>query len=111
MLSPAEYFKCLSEDIRLYACLLLHTEGELCVCELMEALGESQSKISRHLAQLRNCGLLDTERRGQWVYYSISKSNPDWIKELLDVSLGITSPQLNRYRKKLSSMKDRPLCS
>ncbi|SHE60028.1 transcriptional regulator, ArsR family [Microbulbifer donghaiensis] len=78
MISLVQFFKCLSDETRLNATLLIQKEGELCVCELMETLGESQSKISRHLAQLRNCGILTDTRRGQWVFYSVQSDLPDW---------------------------------
>ena len=52
-MTPTEFFKHLGDDIRLKSLLLIADEGELCVCELMAALGESsQPKISRHLALL-----------------------------------------------------------
>ena len=50
MISPSTFFKCLSDETRLLATLLIYKEGELCVCELIEAMNESQPKISRHLA-------------------------------------------------------------
>ena len=68
MIEPVRFFKCLSEELRLNSVLLIFNEGELCVCELMEALDVSQPKISRHLALLRSSGILNDTRRGQWVY-------------------------------------------
>lgn len=110
MIEPVQLFKCLSEEIRLYATLLIFTEGELCVCELMEALGDSQPKISRHLAQLRNCGILDDARRGQWVFYSIAKSLPGWAKEILDTAGKANKEALQVFQKNLNAMKSRPQC-
>src|SRR5690606_16643645 len=66
-LSPTEVYKALADDIRLTSLLLIQEKGELCVCELMAALEESQPKISRHLAQLRKSGLLIDKRQKQWV--------------------------------------------
>lgn len=105
---PAQFFKCLSEDIRLYSILLIFREGELCVCELMETLDESQPKISRHLAQLRSCGLLHDERREQWVYYSLNPDLPQWILSTLDTVCASQESELKPLLKKLKSMKDRP---
>lgn len=110
MLGPAQFFKCLSDETRLYAMLLIFMEGELCVCELMEAMNNSQPKISRHLAQLRNCGLLDDVRRGQWVFYSLAKNFPEWAKNILDTTCKAHSESLTIYQKNLSSMKFRPQC-
>lgn len=51
--TPLQLFKNLSDDTRLSLVLLLREKGELCVCELSETLRQSQPKISRHLALLR----------------------------------------------------------
>ncbi|MBD1559349.1 metalloregulator ArsR/SmtB family transcription factor [Vibrio sp. S9_S30] len=81
---PHLFFKMLSDETRLRCLLLLAREGSLCVCELMDALEESQPKISRHLAQLRQSGVLLDERRGQWVYYQISSELPGWLKNVIE---------------------------
>ena len=57
-LTPPIVFKCLADDTRARMTLLIAREGELCVCELTHALELSQPKISRHLAQLREAGIL-----------------------------------------------------
>ena len=69
--SLAALFKTLSEPVRLRIIYLLLKEGELCVCDLVETLELSQSVVSRHLAYLRNNGLVSTQREGIWVYYRI----------------------------------------
>lgn len=52
-------------------------DDEICVCFFVEALGESQPKISRHLAYLRRAGIVTTRRDGKWVHYRVAKpSNP-----------------------------------
>lgn len=56
-LTPLQLFKNLSDETRLNIILLLRESGELCVCELCDTLNESQPKISRHLAMLRESGL------------------------------------------------------
>lgn len=110
MLEPVQFFKCLSDETRLHATLLIHIEGELCVCELMEALGDSQPKISRHLAQLRNCGILDDARRGQWVFYSIARDLPQWASAILDSARDGCAIPLKSFSRNLKSMKNRPEC-
>ena len=87
MISPAQFFKCLSDDTRLRCVTLLQKEGKLCVCELTTALDLSQPKISRHLASLRQCGLLQDSREGQWVFYQINPKLPDWTSPLLSNAL------------------------
>jgi ArsR family transcriptional regulator len=62
----------LSDETRLRMVTLL-SGGELCVCEIMQALDISQTRASRNLGILRDAGLLVDRREGQWVYYSLSK--------------------------------------
>ena len=78
MLQPAQFFKCLADETRLRCLILLQRRGELCVCELTQALQMSQPKISRHLALLRTCRLLQDRRQGAWVYYRLHPALPDW---------------------------------
>ncbi|WP_107852743.1 metalloregulator ArsR/SmtB family transcription factor [Oceanimonas marisflavi] len=72
--APLSLFKALADDTRLQLVLLIMAEGEVCVCEMTHALNETQPKISRHLALLRQAGLLADRRDGQWVYYRLSPS-------------------------------------
>jgi ArsR family transcriptional regulator len=85
-IEPAAFFKCLSDDTRLRSLLLLQLHKELCVCDLMQALQESQPKVSRHLADLRACGLVQDERRGKWVYYRIHAALPAWARKVLQLA-------------------------
>lgn len=82
-MSPLLYFKCLADDTRLKSLLLLVAHQELCVCDLQQALDLSQPKVSRHLAELKKCGLVSDERRGRWVYYRVHPQLPSWVTELL----------------------------
>lgn len=45
---------------------------ELCVCELCDALGSTQSTLSTHLRLIRSAGLVSARREGKWMYYAIS---------------------------------------
>lgn len=110
MIDPAQFFKCLSDETRLYATLLIYQHDSLCVCELMEALEDSQPKISRHLAQLRNCGILDDTRRSQWVFYSISKKLPEWAIAVLCETSEACTGRLKHFEQNLNEMKSRPTC-
>ncbi len=83
MLQPAQFFKCLADETRLRCLLLLQQRGELCVCELTLALQMSQPNISRHLALLRTCRLLQDRRQGAWVYYRLHPDLPDWALAVL----------------------------
>ncbi|WP_413504353.1 metalloregulator ArsR/SmtB family transcription factor [Serratia grimesii] len=83
-LTPLKLFKNLSEETRLTVVLLLRQAGELCVCELSGALAESQPKISRHLAMLRESGLLLDRREGKWIYYRLSPHMPAWAAAIIE---------------------------
>ncbi|CAH0527133.1 metalloregulator ArsR/SmtB family transcription factor [Vibrio hippocampi] len=91
---PMTLHKCLSDRTRLMITLMIFSEVELSVGELCQALQESQPKISRALAILRNCGLVTDRRKGQWAFYSISKQLPLWAIEVLDASLRSVKPSL-----------------
>lgn len=77
------FFKSLADDTRLKILLLIKQEQELCVCELTEALALSQPKISRHIALLRQAGLLQDRRSGKWVYYRLSSDLLPWQVQTL----------------------------
>ena len=108
-MSPAQFFKCLSDETRLRCVALLQKQGKLCVCELTAALDLSQPKISRHLALLRQCGLLLDSRVGSWVYYQINPILPDWAFPLLANALTAVemSGQFQSDWERLSKTADR----
>jgi len=64
-------FKALSDETRLRIMVLL-SEKELCVCQLMWALELDQAKVSRHLTVLRSAGLVMDRRQGLWIFYSLA---------------------------------------
>ncbi len=72
MKAIAQIFKALSDETRLRILALL-TRGELCVCDLMAVLRLPQSTVSRHLAYLRNAGLISDRREGVWMYYRLEE--------------------------------------
>ncbi|MCG7546166.1 HTH-type transcriptional repressor AseR (plasmid) [Pseudoalteromonas sp. THAF3] len=82
-MSPLKLFKCLADDTRLKSVLIISQLGEACVCELMAALELDQPKVSRHLAELRKCDILQDQRRGKWVYYQLHQQLPGWAKEII----------------------------
>jgi len=67
--------ECLCDRTRLRIMNLL-LDGPLCVCHLQEVLREPQVKVSRHLAYLRERGLLAAERCGQWMIYRLPADPP-----------------------------------
>ncbi|MCF4997228.1 metalloregulator ArsR/SmtB family transcription factor [Pseudomonas syringae] len=109
MITPPEVFKNLADETRLRATLLIADQGELCVCELMCALDDSQPKISRHLAQLRSSGLLLDRRQGQWVYYRLNPQLPVWIHEILKLTSKANVHWLKDNAARLQNMQGRPV--
>ncbi len=66
----ARWFYALSDATRLQVIELL-VNGERCVCELQDAIGAAQSRLSFHLRVLREAGLVNDRRAGRWVHYSL----------------------------------------
>ena len=66
----ATLFAALSDRTRLRLLNLLDGR-EVCVCYFVEILGQSQPKISRHLAYLRRAGVVAARREGKWMHYKI----------------------------------------
>lgn len=103
-----QVFKCLSDETRLMLVLLIAQEQELCVCEMTHALKESQPKVSRHLAQLRQCGLLSDQREGHWVYYRLAPQLPTWTYDIVRAGAQGSAAQLATLTQRLTRMGDRP---
>lgn len=80
------FFMALADKTRLRLMNLMR-DREICVCFFAEVLGESQPKVSRHLAYLRNAGLVDTRRDGKWIHYSIAWPDDPRQKAVLDETL------------------------
>lgn len=108
MFTAVEFFKLVADDTRLRCLLLLVQEGELCVCELMTALNESQPKISRHLALLRDAKLLLDRRQGQWVFYRLNEAAPAWALATLQQVCAAHLDAIALMRQQLCQMGDRP---
>jgi ArsR family transcriptional regulator, arsenate/arsenite/antimonite-responsive transcriptional repressor len=80
----AQFFKVLADEARLQILWLLFNHRELCVCDIMEALGITQSKASRHLATLRHADLVVDRREGAWSYYSLRAPESDLERKQLE---------------------------
>lgn len=79
-------FLALSDKTRLRL-LALMADGDVPVGVLADSLGESQPKISRHLAYLRSAGLVSARRDGKWVYYGIESGMDAAVTRVLDATL------------------------
>ena len=106
-----QFFKALSEEMRLRIMMLL-TQGELCVCDLMFVLDEPQSKVSRHLAYLKHSGLTNSKRAGVWMHYCLKEPADDVHRAQLDFLKEQLShlPQFRMDREKLLGLKKQGGC-
>jgi len=76
-------FKALSDKTRLRIInLLLRSDLELCVCEIVDSLNEPQYNVSKHLKELKFAGLFEEKKMGRWVSYSLLPPQ-DKFKEFL----------------------------
>ncbi|NCA90552.1 MAG: ArsR family transcriptional regulator [Gammaproteobacteria bacterium] len=82
-LQPENLTRAMADSTRLRILMLLPLGEERCVCELTQALGLPQPKISRHLAVLRETGILIDRRAGLWIHYRLHPELPDWAREVL----------------------------
>jgi ArsR family transcriptional regulator, arsenate/arsenite/antimonite-responsive transcriptional repressor len=83
----------LAEATRLEALRLVWDGREHCVCELMQELGASQSRMSRHMAALKAAGLVTDRRDAQWVRYRRAPQLPQEVVALVDAALALPANQ------------------
>ncbi|NLV71461.1 MAG: metalloregulator ArsR/SmtB family transcription factor [Actinobacteria bacterium] len=93
-----ETFKALSDETRLRIMALLLENDELCVCDFVGALGETQSKVSRHLRYLYHAGLIKDRREGLWMHYRIS---PDLTPEQTIIVQALSEAFREEQKQKL----------
>src|ERR1700691_3563114 len=82
-----QFFLALGDNTRLRL-LNLMGEQEVCVCYFVEILGAPQPKISRHLAYLRNAGIVSARREGKWMHYRIVMPPHMGAGQILKQALG-----------------------
>lgn len=77
-----QIYKCFC-DLQRLRILNLLKDGPLCVCHLMEILGEDQVKISKQLRYMKDMGMLESERFAQWMIYRLAEpDNPLLLENL-----------------------------
>ena len=81
----ARLFHALSDETRL-AVLDMLGDGERCVCELTDALGAAQSRLSFHLKVLKDAGLVADRKEGRWSYYALRQ---EALAELHDAAVAL----------------------
>lgn len=82
-MNKTDFLKALSDPTRLNIVQLLNQKQALCVCDIISELDQPQPTISRHLNQLKQIGILESERKGTWIWYSISQELPSWGKAVI----------------------------
>jgi DNA-binding transcriptional ArsR family regulator len=87
--SLAALLKIISEPTRLRILCILNNDEEHCVCEFSEHIQEaSQSLLSHHLADLRDAGLVTSEKRGLKVYYRLTERGSSAAETVLSLHTG-----------------------
>lgn len=78
----AAALRALGDPTRLQVLMLL-SEGECCVCELVDALGISQPLLSHHLRVLREHGFVSDRKSGRWSYYRLTRTAFDELASFM----------------------------
>ena len=79
----ARLFKALGDETRLAIIRQLQAEGAVCACDFLACCDLAQPTVSHHLKVLRQAGLVSTEKRGLWVYYTLNKERLGELREWL----------------------------
>ena len=81
-----EGFSALADPVRLrlLSILAASPEGEVCVCDFVEPLAKSQPTVSHHLKVLSEAGLVQGDRRGKWVWYSLNRDRLAQLRAAID---------------------------
>lgn len=107
MKQAAAILRALANPDRLRVAVLLVNVGELCVCELVHALQLPQYAVSRHLATLKNAGLVADHRDGQWMYYEPVAGADDFQRKLMATVRGLVCQEdVDRARTRLALRQD-----
>lgn len=98
----ANVLKVLGDPTRLRLLrLLLEADTELCVCELVDSLEESQYNVSKHVTALKAAGLLESRRDGRWVYYRAVRGGSPFHRYVLRAVAAIPAEHAARDRREL----------
>ena len=103
------YFKALSDETRLTIVGLIFRHGQLCVCEVEQILGITQSKASRHLRYLRDAGVLEDHRDGLAMNYRLPAMPPPELSRILRLLRGLLAshplPDVTRLLVKIRTSR------
>lgn len=93
MRTEARFFKSLADETRLKILWLLSGAEELCVCDIIDVLGITQSKASRHLRYLYHLGWVMDRRDGLWMNYRLAVTPGSSREKLLKLLEEMLAPQ------------------
>jgi ArsR family transcriptional regulator len=111
-MNAPDLFGAFANPTRLRILNLLQDRKEICVCDLCEVLGEAQPKVSRHLAVLREAGLVEVRRDRKWKFYSVSQA-PTRLHRTLLRCVRTCLPELDELasdRERLAAIEPRVRC-
>lgn len=102
--------KAMADEPRLIILVVLSLRGAVCVSNLQEAMKTPQPTVSRYLSILRNAGLLESERRGQWVYYKLSEEDGGPLLDLISTAAreNKDSAKIKRIMERLDRIEQQP---
>ena len=108
--TPEQFTRALADSTRLRMVVLLSDHMELCVCDLNKTLELPQPKTSRHLAILRESGVLLDRRVGKWIHYRLHPDLPVWAMDAVNAIAGgcVGKQPYEADRQRLSEATDRP---
>lgn len=96
MIDPIRILSALAEPTRLAAVQILFDGSEHCVCEMMNKLSVTQSRMSRHMATLKAAGLVSDRRDAQWVRYRLNPDMPDSVRDIVAAAVSACVPKTER---------------
>ena len=82
--NTSDLMKALADPTRLtMLASLWKADGPICICDFTAGLELTQPTISHHMAKLKDAGLVDSEKRGIWIYYRLRDTLPAATRRLL----------------------------
>lgn len=117
MEKTVDVLKVLADGTRIKILMLLSRQ-EMAVCELIETLSLSQPAVSHHLKLLKHAGLVQDNRVGKWIYYTINEHNfaasADFLKDFLEtvqenLRKGVLPSRIRTEPCLCEEMKTKPL--
>ncbi|MEF8823999.1 MAG: metalloregulator ArsR/SmtB family transcription factor [Desulfohalobiaceae bacterium] len=103
MHTPLSVLKALADGNRLRAVAALMEHGELCVCQITELLQLATATVSRHMSVLQKADLVQSRKKGRWVYYRLTDAFPDLLHQWLTRELA-ESAQIAQDRKDMATI-------